>query len=780
MVQEVKRKRTMAIDLRARIPALARFFALAVLVAGIGFVVVSYYRLRGNNPFVMISQTPELSKNVVSEIDGYDRRVTEGDRLRLWLRAAHAKTFDDGHHELQTVDLEVYPAAGGDKPDKIAAQNAIYDPNNSTITFTGAVNVTTRDALTAKTEAVAYDQKTEVANVTTPVTFARENVSGRADTATIDAKNKRLGLTGAVEITVTPNANASAAPLNVNGANGAGNGAPVVIRSAQAAFDQASMRLAFWGGATAEQGGDVMSGESLAANLSEQKKVNKIETRTNSYLRSMKSGRAAEIFATNIDFFFDPNQKLQAANASTNVRAHTLDADAEAQITTNSTLIAEFDVQSGESILRQMRADGRPVLTLAAPKSKANDPNAASKRLTADNVQMFWRIKGKDLERAEAVGNAELLVEPVQATLTNDRKTLTAPRFDCEFYESGNLAKVFNATGGARAVIVPMQPSDKREQRTLTSQRMTATFQKEAQDVEQLDAAGEARFNEADRNGQAQNISYTARDEVVRLRGGEPVVWDARARLKADEIDSDTRNKISYGRGHTATTYYSQEQTGGATPFAKTKSPVYTVSDRAEFQHNTGIAIYTGNARAWQEDNFVRGNQLTLRREQKMMEANGAVQSALYQAKRKDPNGAQQIVPVFATAERMTYSDADRVLHYERNVDIKQGTERMTSEVADVYMLRDKNEVDKTIAQRNVVMTQPGKRGTGDWAQYVAADETFVLTGNPARVDDTEQGVSESRRITVFLREDRVVSDGAPQGNNAAGRVRSTHRVRKQ
>jgi lipopolysaccharide export system protein LptA len=77
------------------------------------------------------------------------------------------------------------------------------------------------------------------------------------------------------------------------------------------------------------------------------------------------------------------------------------------------------------------------------------------------------------------------------------------------------------------------------------------------------------------------------------------------------------------------------------------------------------------------------------------------------------------------------------------------------------------------------VLTQPGRRATGGWAQYVAADETVVLTGEPARVEDAEQGTQQSRRLTVYLRESRVVADGG-EGRPDAGRVRSTHRVKKQ
>jgi lipopolysaccharide export system protein LptA len=262
----------------------------------------------------------------------------------------------------------------------------------------------------------------------------------------------------------------------------------------------------------------------------------------------------------------------------------------------------------------------------------------------------------------------------------------------------------------------------------------------------------------------------------VRLRGGEPVVWDSRARTKATEIDTDTRNDTSFTRGKTATTYYSQEQTNGATPFSKVKSPVFIVSDNAEFRHLTGVAIYTGGARAWQEDNFVKADRLTIYRENKRMEGDGHVQSVLYQARNKK---SAEVVPALATSDRMFYSEADRVLHYESSVDIKQGTDRIQSAVADVYLLKETNEVEKTIAQRDVVVTQPGRQGNGDWAQYTAADETVVLKGNPARVVDVDKGTQEGGRLTVYLREDRVVADDA-RGPQSPGRVRSTHKIRKQ
>lgn len=812
-MQEIRRRKVSGLGLRIAAPKLGRALALLLLVAAVVTVAVSYWRLKDRTTFRLRPGQAQLSNEVVGEIINLEHREMKGDRLWIMLKADRDIKYSDGHHQLENVYLEVYPDKG-DRPDKISARQTLTNEDNTQFLFTGDVQIETRDSLKVRTESVEYELKTEAANLTTPVSFERENIKGRSDSAHLDSKAKKLDLKGTVEITVSPEAEAAqpsgpqpAAIPKVNLKQ------PLTIKSAQAIFDQASMQIAFSGGATAEQGRDVMSGETLTGHLSEQKRLKHIEARGNSYLRSMSEGHAAEVFAEEFDFYFDANQKLKTAQARRSVHGRTLDSDSDAELTNASDADLDFAVQADNSVIKEMRANGRPVLTMAAPKSKAADPKAANKRLTADAVRLYWRESGRDLERAEANGNADLLVEPVQPSPLSDRKRLYASTFKCYFYESGNLARNFDAQGEAKAVIEPFQETEKRGVRTLTSQDMAATFFRETQDVESfnaagdakfterqrtltsqkmtasfsrqtsaldtVDAAGDAKFNELDRNGQSANMTYTGGDGVVHLRGGEPLVWDSRARLKATEIDSDTVNKVSYARGKVLTTYYSQEQTGGAAPFKNTKSPVFIASNAAEFQHETGVGVYTGNARAWQDDNYVKADRLVLRNQQKRMEGEGNVQSALYQARRRETSGERTVVPVFATSRSMTYSDAERLLHYAGEVDIRQGNDRITSEVSDVYLLKDTYEVERTVSQRSVVVTQPGRRGTGDRGEYAAADEVVVLTGNPARVEDAEKGSSESKRLTVYLRENRVVSDAGP-APQSTGRVKTTHKIKKQ
>jgi len=770
-MQELTRRRAVAIGLRAKFPLVARIVAVVLLTAGVAFVGVSYYRLRNNQPFKLKSEAPELSKEVTGIIEGYEQRVTKGDRLYLLLKASRDTSFSDNHHELENVSLVVYPPEEG-KPDQITALRAIYFPERSTISFIGSVKIETNDGLKVNTESLTYDQNSEIGQTPDWISFTRENVAGSSSGAFVESKSKRLELKKDVQITVAPEL------MTDPTARVSPRSRPVTIRSGRALFEQEALKLSFLDGVTAEQDRAVMSGKTMFALLSKEKKLEKIEVREEAYLRSTDEGKAAEVHSVNMDFYLDANQQLQRAAVFNETRARTLDADADLELTGANLIEVLFEQQGDRSVLKQMRTEGRSVINLAAPKSKLHDAKAANKRLTADAVKLIWRSSGRDLQAAEAMGNAELFVEPVIKNALADTKTLTAQRFDCDFYEQGNLARTFVATGSAKVQIDAVQPDEKRATRTLTAQKISTIFVKETQDVDRIDAQGDAKFSQQDRHGTAANVSYTAADDTVRLRGGEPTVWDSRGRTKAVELDSDLRNDVSYSRGKTATTYYSQEQTGGATPFSKAKSPVYISSDRGEFHRPTGTAIYTGNARAWQDDNFVRSDKLTIFINEKRLEAAGRVQSALYNA-RRSIGGTASAIPVFASADSMNYSESSRTLHYEGSVDIRQGNDRITSGVADVYLAKDRSEVEKTVAQRNVVLTQANRRGSGDWVQYSSADEVAVLKGTPARVEDAEKGSTEGGRLTMHLREGRVIADD-PRGPLTPGRVRSTHKITKQ
>ena len=367
-----------------------------------------------------------------------------------------------------------------------------------------------------------------------------------------------------------------------------------------------------------------------------------------------------------------------------------------------------------------------------------------------------------------------MTVTPVRAEGQADKKTIRSPGMKAEFYEDGNRISHYSAAGGVRIEIEALV-ADAHPLRVTTSSSATADFLADTQDIERVIQEGDFKYNEGDRNAVSERAIYDGQKEILNLRGRRPMVWDATSRTQADEIDYDRGIDETHARGDVRTTYYSNKSTNDSTPFQNTKSPVFITAARADARNAEGIAVYTENARGWQDDNFVKADRIELYKGEKRMVAIGNVDSALYQTRRETSSGAHETVPGFAQADSMFYSDEARLIHYEGKVKARQGEDRIEGAKVDVYLMKDNNEVDHLDAEGNVVLTQPGRRGVGDKLVYTASDGRAVLTGRTARVDDIEQGSTMGSQLTFYSRDDRVFVEN----QQGTGRVRSSHRLKK-
>ncbi|HUR97111.1 MAG TPA: LptA/OstA family protein [Pyrinomonadaceae bacterium] len=870
---ETKTKSTIRqYQLRAKLPQYVRYVALTLLGVTVLAIVVGFYRSRNTAEFRMKGFPTELSKDVVAEVNGYERREMEGDVVKYYVKADKGTTFADNHQELENVYLEVFNLEGSGS-DKITAAKAIYVPEenkNFTGYFAGTVKIETRDGLKVKTEQVTYKKADEIATADEHIEFERESVKGRAFGAIVKVAEKKIELLRDVEIetfqspelassnvkqasvkadyavydqsaeTIDLRGNMQAnvvadsgtsdvksghaiaflskndrggrevkklelhdnvsivanrpnsGPTNIqcgfavyerdidrfdlrNGVHitTASDGKPTNITSDSAIYERANLKLFIDGNAEVTQGSELLKGDHIYAELSPANKLKLSNIKGNAYLRQSAPDRTSEVSASELTAAFNDNQQLTNANALGNSRTVLTPANANeySKVTMNAPRATHLTFK-GEGLLDKMFTEGRTTIQLEVPAAAAD---AANKRVTADTVRTVFNGEGRDIQHAEAVGNAELFVEPLSARPENYRTTVNAPRFDCEFFSTGNNAKECIASTKTKTVREPTIPAADRGTQTITADKVTAAFSQQTRDVDRLDAAGNAKFVELDRNAIADNIGFAKGDETVRLRGGEPTVWDSRARAKAREIDWDTKNQKSYLRGGANTTYYSQKATGGATPFGSTDKPVFLTAQSAEFDHRAETALYQGNARAWQENNYVRGDQLLIQQQQGQLIADGNVQSLLYDVKRKE-NGKESNAPVYVSSRKMTYNRDNRLVRYENDVDIRQGTDRIVGGSANIH-LNEKNEMSRSEVQDNVTITQPNRKAVGDYAEYVAADEVVTLRGNPARVDDAENGSSSGGQMTVYLRNNRVVSEGRSK-QNAGGRIRSVYKVK--
>ncbi len=551
------------------------------------------------------------------------------------------------------------------------------------------------------------------------------------------------------------------------------NDKPTDIKASAAIWDRPHHKIDLSGNAEVTQGGDYVKGDNVSVDLFPDDKVKAAAVRGNGLVRQESDTRTTTVTAPEINATWNDARQLAAANTvGESVARLEPVGDSEYSLITLSAPRAIRLVFKGLGLLTSMTTDGRTTIQFDAA---GKDPNSASKRVTADTVNTYFYDNGKDMRRAEAVGDAELYIEPVTAAPENFKTTINAPRFDCDFFPTGSNAKTCVGGKKTKTVRVRTVAAEGRGTQTLLADTLNVDFNEKTRDLDRLDAVGNAKFTELQRSALSSQMIFTQADSTVRLRGGEPVAFDGSSRAKAKEIDWNTNARHSYLRGAVSVTYYSRKDMGDSVPFASSDKPVFITSETADFDHASSIATFTENARTWQGSNYVRGNRIVVEQDKGKMMADGNVQSVLYDSKQKV--GARDVsVPVYAAAKSLNYDRDSRVLKYNGDTDIRQGTDRVTSGTTDVY-LNENNEVVKTVSETAVVVTQPGRRASGSWLLYTAGDEVAVLRGSPAKVTDAENGSSEAAEITFRMREHNVISEGKAKPNSG-GRLRNVYKIK--
>ena len=545
---------------------------------------------------------------------------------------------------------------------------------------------------------------------------------------------------------------------------------PTRIQSVSALLEKKEHRVTFDGNAIVSQETDELRADRMVSYTDASNHIERIEARGSAYL---KQAEKAEIKSPDMDFFFGESHQLARAVALRGASTRSLGPEPIREASAD-TIEATFSQGAPANAVETITAQGSAMLKIHAPAPATNAANPAARELTADTVTMQFFPDGKNIKHAEATGKAVMTVTPVRAERRADKKTIRSPRMDALFFGEDNRVKTFNATDGVRVEIEATIP-DAHPLRVTTSKSARADFLEDSQDIDRVSQEGSFKYNEGDRNAVAERAVFDGQKEVLNLRGKRPMVWDAKARTQADEIDYDRQRDETHARGDVRTTYYSRETTNDSTPFKNTKSPIFITAERADAQNEEGVAVYTINARGWQDDNFIKADRIELYQDDKHMVAIGNVESALYQAKQETSPGKREVVPGFATAERMTYSDTDRKIHYEGGVKARQGTDRIEAAFVDVYLEQETSEVNHMNAEGNVVLTQPGRRGVGEKLAYTSEDGRAVLSGKSARVDDVEKGSTMGSQLTFYSRDDRI----SVENQQGTGRVRSTHRLTK-
>jgi lipopolysaccharide export system protein LptA len=816
---------------------LRRWFALGVIlmVATVGGM---YFYARWSLRKAVHDVPAKLGLDIQQTAEGFSISKSEQGRTQFTVSASKAVQFKQGGRaELHNVKIIIYGKDAG-RFDQIAGDDFEYDPASGNVSAKGRVLIDleanpegmrhsdqslperTKEPIHLETNGLVFNKNTGDASATGKVVFETPQASGSAVGIQYVAKTGTMNLLSAVAVTVS---RPQLVHLNADRGTISKRPRQVVLDAVRLIRERQRMQSDH---ATFFLRDDNTVDHVLAegnvetelhGRASSNSKASNSETRERSDRAELFLTGTRNLLTTAI---LSGHVRFASGDAASRVSTGAQGGPAEAHA---GRVTLHF---AGQQILKTVHAEDGVRLTQKSSRSEAGavEMGSASPSLAKGGAQeiemtapvMDFIVKdGRLLERAETTGPPQIVITQPGA---DQGTVVTAARFTAKFTEKNRLAtlhgepdakiisgkinsgkidddKVANARLGAPGST----------DRVSTSKMLDVVFLPEG-GVRSIAQSGDLTYVDGTQKAWAQRGEYTTSDQMLVL-SGSPRVSDTGMTTTAQTIRMNRTTGDAIAEGNVKSTYsdLKAQPDGG---MLASSDPIHVTSRSMTAHRSPAIAVYTGNARLWQNANVVEAPMLQFDREHRSLVAQGMGQAGvgteLHPIARESPATAQtlplalaqpvstvlvqvdktgKVTPVHITSARLNYADGERRIFLDGGVTAKGPDVTMTGRQMTVFLLlRDQSrtepraaapgQVERIVAQGNVVITQPTRHATGDRLVYTAADDKFVLTGGPSSesssgsatglpsIFDAERGKITGDSLTFYRHDDRVLVEG--------------------
>ena len=311
--------------------------------------------------------------------------------------------------------------------------------------------------------------------------------------------------------------------------------------------------------------------------------------------------------------------------------------------------------------------------------------------------------------------------------------------------------------------------------------------------------SGRVQFEDKGLAASAAEARYEPAKGILRLKGtdegGGPRVADEQIAIEAEAIDVTLEGRRMLAAGNVKTVLQGRSKTPG---LLKQGQPTNVSAAKLEYEGDPGRARYTGAAQLWQGETAIRGDNITIDRENGNLVATGSARSTLALG------GAASI----GRGEEIRYEDATRQIAYvgkaapvavasktppaptpaapsapAREVhaapaDAAQVAPTSEANVAPahlsgpqgdlnahrivVHLAKNESRMERLDAYDNIRLRLDTRVATGTRLTYYTSDERYVLSGSaaaPVKVVETCRETT-GKTLTFFKTADRIIVDG--------------------
>jgi lipopolysaccharide export system protein LptA len=671
----------------------------------------------------------------------------------------------------------------GDRADTLRTQRCQYNPQTGDFLGSGPVEIELsahskdipgtglhgKHPIYIRTSKVTYRQAEELAETDEPVNFRMGSASGAAVGMVYATGDGWVDLKHDVTVTVPQGTEKTPQP-------------PIHLTASALHYDKEGGMVALTGPVEVVQATRRADSGRADIALDDYNRVSQVNLQGGVKASDISALRDVELMADTVHGeFAAASGELRHLTALNNVVGESKSKGSTSRLTAE-----RFDMDLGGKHPQPLRGvatgnvrinlESQPVLNLPEKSTARTGPER--KVLTAAEVHFIFRPNTHSLKDAETVGPGTVLVTPADAK--TGEKVITAGQFLMAFNASSRIESL-RGTAPTQVLFRPAAsaPAGTTTQET-QADRLDAVFDVGAQTVSGLRQSGNFRYRDGERQATADDAHYDVQTQTMLLLG-KPEVWDTSTRVKCKRITIDTRTNTYYGEGEVQAVHLPSPAPGAPAPTTPAL-PINVLADKMVARRPSQTIHYEGHVRAWEGTDVVESSALDVYRAERRVSSGSQVQTSYLEpaaatgGQRADGRSAGDTRPVTVRADFLEYLDRGRRARYHGHVRLVTEGTNLQSDRMDVYFVQgdsvEGSEVDHAEADGRVKVTQPGRVGSGDHAEYFAGLGKIVLTGGPPILIDEKKGSTTGQRLTFFIHDDRLFVDGGDQSPSL-----STHRV---
>ena len=793
---------------------LRRWFALGAILM-IATVAGMYFYARWRVHKIVHDVPAKIGLDIQQTAEGFSISKSVEGRTLFTVSASKAVQFKGGGRaELHNVKIVIYGKDAG-RFDRITGDDFEYDPASGNVSATGTVLIDleanpegmlhsdqtappqTRDPIHLETNGLVFNRNTGNASATGKIVFQTPQASGSAVGIEYVAKTGTMTLLSSVALDVTrPQA------LRLNADHGVISKQPrqVVLAAAlltrerqQLKSDQATFFLR--GDNTVDR---ILAEGNVESEFHGRAGAHARSDRAELFLSGTRNQLTTAILSGNVQLSSQgQGQAAQVAEAAAGrITLHF--AGQSGSQSAGQQMLKTIHAEDGVRLVQKNSQSGAVVMSVLA--SSPTKGRAQDVEMTAP-VMDFIVKDGRQLERAETSGPPQIVITQPDA---NQKTVVTAAKFTAKFTAKNRLAtlhgepdarivsgKIVDTKIADTKIVDSKIPDSKiagskvagtpgQSDRVSSSQMLDVVFRPEG-GIASITQAGGVTYVDGTLKAWAQRGEYTAADQLLVL-SESPRVVDNGMTTTAQTIRMNRTTGDAIAEGNVKSTYsdLKAQPDGG---MLASSDPIHVTSRSMTAHRSPAVAVYTGDARLWQNANVVQAPTLQFDRDHRSLVAQGMGQSPAPTQTLAQPvstvlvqvDKSGKATPVHITSARLNYTDAERRILLDGGVTAKGSDTTLTAQQMTVF-LRSRTEsqaavgqgtpgqVERIVAEGKVVITQPARHATGDRLVYTTAEDKFILTGGSSggtpSIFDAERGKITGDSLTFYRHDDRVLVEG--------------------